>query len=66
MACDNGQQFQVWSRQCVSQSGNIFYGWPYYLVELRSNYAWYGNRFGEIQGGFGAQKEEAYVPLCNS
>jgi hypothetical protein len=28
--------------------------------------AYYVNRFGEVQGGPGAQIHDAYVPLCGS
>jgi hypothetical protein len=66
IACDNGQQWQSWQRRCLNENGSEYYGRMYFLQELRSEFAWYVNRFGEIQGGAGAQREEAYVPLCGS
>jgi hypothetical protein len=36
------------------------------MVELHSQFAFYLNRFGELQGGAGAMVEEAYVPVCGS
>jgi hypothetical protein len=59
-------QWQIWERQCLSQSGNKYWGRPYFMQELHSHWAFYVNRFGELQGGLGAVITEAYLPACGS
>lgn len=43
--------WRTWQRECVASNGNKYFGRPYFL---------------EIQGGFGAAIENAYVQLCGS
>lgn len=58
--------WRTWQRQCVANNGQQFWGRPYFLEDTTSQFAVYHNRFGEIQGGFGAAIENAYVGLCGS
>ena len=58
--------WRTWQRQCVANNGQQFWGRPYFLEDTSSHFAIYHNRFGEIQGGFGAAIENAYVGLCGS
>mgnify|MGYP003453681492 CR=1 FL=1 len=58
--------WRTWQRECVASNGQRFYGRPYFLEDTTSHLGIYHNRFGEIQGGFGAAIENAYVGLCGS
>lgn len=58
--------WRTWQRQCVANNGQQFWGRPYFLEDITNHFAIYHNRFGEIQGGFGAAIENAYVGLCGS
>ena len=58
--------WRTWQRECVANNGHAFYGRPYFLEDTTNHFAIYHNRFGEIQGGFGAAIENAYVGLCGS
>jgi hypothetical protein len=58
--------WRTWQRECVAQNGATFWGRPYFLEDPLNHMAFYINRFGELQGGFGASIENAYVSLCGS
>lgn len=58
--------WRTWQRECVANNGQSFYGRPYFLEDTTTHLGIYHNRFGEIQGGFGAAIENAYVGLCGS
>lgn len=58
--------WRTWQRECVANNGLKFWGRAYFLEDLGSQTAFYTNRFGELQGGQGADIEQAYVPLCGS
>ena len=64
----NGQihLWRTWQRQCVANNGQQFWGRAYFLEDTTTHLGIYHNRFGEIQGGFGASIEQAYVGLCGS
>lgn len=57
---------RAWRVWCET-NGHKYMGRPFFL-EFRElgEWAYYGNRFGEIQGGPGAMLENAYVPPCGS
>ena len=64
---DQGPVFvRAWSRPC--QGGQYTYwGRTFYVkFEGLGEEAWYINRFGEVQGGPGAQLGDAYQPPCGS
>jgi hypothetical protein len=56
----------VWQHECIGQNGERWFGRPYFMRDEVSTMAWYVNRFGELQGGLGADISEAYLPLCGS
>ena len=58
--------WRTWQRQCVANNGQQFWGRAYFLEDTTTHLGIYHNRFGEIQGGFGASIEQAYVGLCGS
>ena len=58
--------WRTWQRECVSQNQSKFWGRPYFMDDPLSRMGFYMNRFGEIQGGFGAAIENAYVGPCGS
>lgn len=58
--------WRTWQRECMSNRHATFWGRPYFLEDVTSQMAFYANRFGELQGGFGAPMDGAYVPLCGS
>jgi hypothetical protein len=59
------QHWDLWQHICVApRNEDNWFGPVYYMVEERSQTAFYVNRFAEIQGGKGAQITEAYVPRC--
>lgn len=58
--------WRTWQRECVANNGQRYFGRPYFLEDTTNHFAIYHNRFGEIQGGFGASIEQAYVGLCGS
>lgn len=58
--------WRTWQRECITNNGAKFWGRPYFLEDQNSGMAFYTNRFGEVQGGFGASIEQAYVGLCGS
>lgn len=57
--------WRTWQRECV-MNNQKFWGRAYFLEERDSHLGIYVNRFGEIQGGYGAAIEQAYLPLCGS
>ena len=69
-ACrDQGQVlhlWRTWQRQCTAQNGAQFWGRPYFMEDPLNHFAYYMNRFGELQGGYGAAIENAYVGPCGS
>jgi hypothetical protein len=58
--------WRTWQRECVANNGTRYFGRPYFLEDTTSHLGIYVNRFSEIQGGFGAAIENAYVGLCGS
>jgi len=58
--------WRTWQRECVANNGQQFWGKAYFLEDTTTHLGIYHNRFGEIQGGFGASIEQAYVGLCGS
>lgn len=58
--------WRTWQRECVAENKERYWNRPYYLEDQESHFAVYSNRFGELQGGFGAQIWDAYLPLCGS
>lgn len=58
--------WRTWQRECIAQNGAHFWGRPYFLEDQTNQMAFYANRFGELQGGYGAMIDDAYVPLCGS
>jgi hypothetical protein len=58
--------WRTWQRECVANNGQQFWGRAYFLEDTTTHLGIYHNRFGEIQGGFGASIEQAYVGLCGS
>lgn len=63
---DQAHLWRTWQRECHANNGTAFWGRPYFLEDTTSHFAMYVNRFGELQGGFGAAIENAYVGLCGS
>lgn len=57
--------WRSWQRECTAPGGN-FWNRPYFLQNQTTRFAFYVNRFGELQGGLGAAITDAYVPLCGS
>lgn len=57
--------WRTWQRECKFEKATAW-GRPYFLEDQTSHMAFYLNRFGELQGGLGAQITEAYLPLCGS
>ena len=67
LAYDCGtHHWQVWQHECVMPNGTRYYGRPYFLTDADTSFSFYLNRFGELQGGYGALIQEAYLPLCGS
>lgn len=58
--------WRTWQRECVANNGNTFWGRAYFIEDQSSQMAFYTNRFGELQGGFGAAIENAYLGPCGS
>jgi hypothetical protein len=58
--------WRTWQRECVANNGQRYFGRAYFLEDTTTHLGIYHNRFGEIQGGFGASIEQAYVGLCGS
>ena len=58
--------WRTWQRECVAENKQKFWGRAYFLEDDATKFAAYVNRFGELQGGFGAQIWDAYLPLCGS
>jgi len=58
--------WRTWQRECIANNGTAFWSRPYFLEQQENRMGFYFNRFGEIQGGFGAAIENAYVQLCGS
>ena len=57
---------KAWTRPC--ETGQVrYWGRVFYIkFEGLGEEAWYVNRFGEVQGGPGAQLGDAYQPPCGS
>lgn len=58
--------WRTWSRQCLAQNGYKFWSHPVFIEETGTRLGIYINQFGEIQGGYGAAIENAYLPRCGS
>lgn len=58
--------WRTWQRECVANNQAHFWGRAAFLEDQRTQLGLYVNRFGELQGGFGASIEQAYVPVCGS
>lgn len=58
--------WRTWQRECVANNGSKYFGRPYFLEDTTSHLGIYVNRFSEIQGGYGADLSEAYVPSCGA
>jgi hypothetical protein len=58
--------WRVWQHECIGENGAHWFGRPYYMRDEVTGMAYYVNRFGELQGGMGADISEAYLPLCGS
>ncbi len=58
--------WRTWQRECVAQNKSTFYGRPFVLEDQTSRLVIYTNQFGEIQGGIGADIQQAYLPLCGT
>lgn len=62
----NSHLWRTWQRECVANNGTRYFGRPYFLEDTTSHLGIYVNRFSEIQGGYGADLSEAYVPSCGA
>lgn len=58
--------WRTWQRECVSNNQAHFWGRAAFLEDQRTQLGLYVNRFGELQGGYGASIEQAYIPVCGS
>ena len=58
--------WRTWQRSCTAQNGAQYWGRPAMLEDPLNKFTFYVNRFGEVQGGYGATIEQAYLPLCGS
>ena len=58
--------WRTWQRECHGQNGTTYWGRPAMLEDPLNSFTIYLNRFGEVQGGYGATIEQAYLPLCGS
>lgn len=58
--------WRTWQRQCLNNHEAHYWGRAAFLEDQRTQLGLYLNRFGELQGGFGASIENAYVPSCGS
>lgn len=58
---------KAWQQACKSNNGYTYWGRTFYIkFEDLGEMAFYGNRFGEVQGGQGAQLGDAYQAPCGS
>lgn len=58
--CGAVHQFHSWQQRCPTGYWNR----PFFLEDDVTHYSYYTNRFGELQGGYGALLENSYAPLC--
>ena len=58
--------WRTWQRECVAENHSKYWGRAYFLEDQESHMSFYNNRFAELQGGYGADITEAYLPLCGS
>lgn len=58
--------WRTWQRECVANNDTHYWGRAAFLEDQHSKLGVYINKFGEIQGGYGAEIENAYLPPCGS
>ncbi len=58
--------WRTWQRECVAGNKEKYWGRPYFMEDTVSGMSFYNNQFAELQGGYGAMIENAYLPSCGS